>query len=251
VIIAAPFFGPEHGRHAERWPKLLGAWLDHVHAADTGAHVLLLTDGTVRIPPGVDFLHVDLRARFTYRKTTPAASVAWPHINGRAFDRKGALIAAALRILSDDLLVVDTDAFLKRDPTEELRAITHRFRNENGEPRVVGMVQDVDPRLFKVPSADAMRMRCAGVLWFPAVEAFRRNALLRSYATGMREADYINPGDEFAEQKGWSLAWHKLGGIDLPQTFNWTPEHLGPVHPGVFIAHLHGEQKWKHLGFVP
>jgi hypothetical protein len=125
---------------------------------------------------------------------------------GRNFDLKGALLLAALPLLGGDLLYLDADAVLMKDPSmvlKKLRTPMHIAENRFAE---------------RVLDKECHVMGCAGVMWFPAA-GYRRLVV-----DGYREAfeRHRSSADPLVEQYCWSLA---AGHAEkLPVTMN-APRH--------------------------
>ena len=213
MMIAVPFFG-----HDPRWLKLLERWFDLHAASRTKVPAIIISDERVN---GFPHLHVD---------TLPFQQAMRP---GHAWDRKGAIVAAAVQYLGR-VLVCDLDAFVQHDPEPVMAKL----------PSVpFAMRQDGWARTIHAGGVSVVQ-RQAGVLWFGA--PYERTQLAQFYRTAFGAAgteEYAQ--DEWREQIAWSIMASWTGLHDLPKTLNCS--HHDPEAGNACILHEHGETKWKRI----
>lgn len=215
MIIAVPFFGDD-----ARYYRLLCHWFECHAKSGTNVPAIVITDElTLRDYP---CLTVD---------TWPLRKV----MRGHPFDRKGAIILAALPILGP-FLACDMDAFIERDP-EPVMA------------RLPDVALATAPDDWKRPitmhwdgHAQTMQQN-AGVMWFGDVK--QRQAVVSTYLDQFHKMGSDFDKDDWREQLAWSAVAWKLGGHQLDPRLNWS--RLKPANPDACILHVHGPDKWKRI----
>lgn len=162
------------------------------------------------------------------------------------FDHKGDIVCAAIQQIIEPVLVLDTDAILKRDVMPVLEALQLVpfampadegalglcIRNRHGQPT----------KIIK---------RCAGVLWFGG--AGSRVALVQDYRAALVELKTGRYYEErrLFEQHAWSMVAHQRNAPILPRTMNWLDNNTrnGP-NPEAYIYHRIGQRKFN-IAFKP
>jgi hypothetical protein len=165
---------------------------------------------------------------------------------GRPFDVKGAIVCAAIKD-AGEILVVDIDALVRRDPAPALRP----FRDlAMAMPRDLGAINIKAPNL--VAPWKHVAKRSAGIMWFGAFGSDHR-ALAAEYRTAWQELRPLHTAagpptataeqHDLLEQHAWTLVAHRRGLPLLPDTFNW-PRHCYGANPAAVIDHFFGWGKW-------
>jgi hypothetical protein len=215
VLIAVPFFGKD-----PRFLKLLAYWFELHAASETKVPAIVITDDNDL--PGFPVLRVD---------TFPLQTV----MRGHPFDRKGAIIVAALPLLGP-FLACDVDAFPEKDPERLMSRL----------PEVgIATVEDDWTRPITMHWNDGAVtvQQNAGVMWFGDVKAradVRRHYLREFFRMG---AEF--KADDWREQLAWSAVAWQMGGNQMDARLNWS--RLKPANPDAVIVHVHGPDKWKRI----
>ena len=229
MILATLFIPSKEPKESARWLKLFDLWLERSIEA-TKAQIVVLTpalaEGDMPEPSsGVCFMRVDT----SFYKPRRIAQE-----NGLLFDLKGEILATALPVLGDNVLYLDLDAFLTKDPFPLLPA-----------GHGVMLPPDANRKLMKFKfNREQLRRGCAGILWFPG----QHKAAVENFRNCRHNLSIGGYGDDWLlEQWSWTWAAHKTGGL-LPSRFNYVP-HLdfnGPQGEAV-VRHHHGPKKWELL----
>lgn len=215
MIIAVPFFGTD-----PRYLALLEHWFDCHALSGTKVQAIVITDDNAL--PGFSALRVDT---FPQRKA----------MRGHPFDRKGAIIAAALPILGP-FLACDLDAFIERDPEPLMLRLP--------EVAIATVPDDwVRPITMHWDEGVKTVQQNAGVMWFGDVK--QRVAVVASYMEQFRKMGCDFAEDDWREQLAWSAVAWKFGGHQMDLRLNWS--RLRPANPDACILHIHGPDKWKRL----
>ena len=211
MLIAVPFFGND-----PRWLRMLDYWFEMHAASGTKVPAVIISDERVN---GFPSLHVD---------TTAFSQV----MRGHRWDRKGAIVAAAVQYLGR-VLVCDLDAFIQRDPEPVLATL----------PTVPLMTRkDGWQRTVRVGGTTA-EQRQAGVMWFG--DPYDRVKLAGYYRTAFGALDGEHAQDEWREQLAWSLVANWTGTHELPKALNCSHHDVDVAK--ACIVHEHGETKWKRI----
>jgi hypothetical protein len=162
------------------------------------------------------------------------------------FDHKGDIVCAAIQQFIEPVLVLDSDAILKKDVTGVLEslqlvpfampadegALGLYIRNRHGQPTKISK-------------------RCAGVLWFGGVGS--RVALVQDYRAAFAELKTGRYYEErrLFEQHAWSMVAHNRNALVLPRTMNWLDNNTrnGP-NSDAYIYHRIGQRKFN-VAFKP
>jgi len=223
MIIATPFFGTN-----QRYAEMLSDWKKQAESIAPDLRIITLTTEEYPIDEYADLIRLN-----------------------QPFDTKGAIMCAAALAIQEPFLMLDSDAFLMRDPRaalsrEECMAIPCAMPCDHGS-----IIHNHGN--FLLPPYESVRKTCAGVFLFgnPA----SRPALVAAYRTAYHELKAANfPWmararlTHLLEQYSWSLASHRMGGGILQASFNWNPDFLGE-NPYCYIKHLYGWR--KHNGNAP
>lgn len=216
MLILAPWFG-----EVERFRPMAEAWTERC-AANWDDAPIFLTDGPKSGP-------------------TPFKDVVRPD---QPFDVKGALVCGALLDYDQDLLVLDLDAMLCKDPGPALSPFEDC---PIAMPLDHGAITHDRRGTLEVPYQDVKKL-CAGVMYFGKTMPVIRRGLVDNYRAAWKELLPILPWrpalPHLLEQYAWSLACHRTGGEMLPHAFNWNPDHLGP-NPRAIVEHRYGFWKWR------
>jgi hypothetical protein len=225
--IVAPWYGPA----MERYRPTAEKWLTWTRDHSFGADVAIITDRPEKVL-GIDCLAFD--TAFLHDCIRPK----YP------FDVKPAVTLAALAAFpaDEDILMIDLDATILRDP----RPVLAKFA---GVP--IAMTTDSGCILYDVGAfmtgewSDVLK-RSGGVMWFAASP--RRRDLASMYRTAWHELEPVVPWTPpvtyVLEQYVWSLVAHRLKCPLLPSCINWSTRLLGSS-PTVIIDHDYGHQKWN------
>jgi hypothetical protein len=213
MLIAVPFFGSD-----PRWRRLLTHWFELHALSDTDVPAVIITDE--RPPAGFPALQVDTLPFADLIRTKDGQPHPW--------DRKGAIVAAALPILGP-FLSCDIDAFIQWDPEPWMRKLdtVPISARADGWQRTVYGARQIN----------------AGVLWFgyPA----GRTELQAQYRRAFTDLGAEYGDDEWREQLAWSLVCSWNQAPTLPAELNWS-HHVKGVEAAAII-HEHGPTKWRHI----
>jgi hypothetical protein len=147
----------------------------------------------------------------------------------------------------EELLVLDADAVLLRDPSLVLSA----FKDcPIAMPVDGGAIMHGREAKLEAPYS-AVRKMCAGVMWFGAENNRNdRAALVMAYVHAhqqlmdMVKLPWAPPLRHLVEQHAWSIVCHNMHGGLLPNALNWAPHFLGE-NPEAIINHYYGLGKWS------
>jgi hypothetical protein len=226
--IVIPFWG-NHPAY-RRW---LEEWVRRYEALKIDLPVLIASDEVIDadLVPQIDRLLVG---------TARWADLVDPRY---PYDRKGAIVCAAILALQDcPVFVLDADAYLVGDPSP----ILQRFLT-------CGIAMPADEGAFGKPYEPPFEIaerRCAGVILFGSVTC-DRNELVRDYRTfynvllQQMECGKFREERRLLEQHAWTMVADGWNGPLLPRELNW------PVcfkssgdNPRAVIHHHIGRKKW-------
>jgi hypothetical protein len=219
--ILIPFWG-----NNPRYLKLIEEWFEAYNASGCKAPVTLITDKQTK--------------QF-------GASKLWqvfdtPEYNSTyQFDHKGHLVCAAIQQIIDPVLVLDSDAIIRKDFSALLDAFEFVPLAMPADEGCLGLhLRNRHAQPTKIPK------RCAGVLWFGSVGS--RIALVQDYKAAFDElltGRYYEERRLF-EQHAWSMVAHNMNAPMLPRTMNWLDNNSrnGP-NPDAFIYHRIGQRKFN------
>lgn len=230
LLILAPYFGDK-----TRFRPLLDRWRAAFAKSGCRRPVVLLTD---------ELLH-DLAEGFV--SFVPELSGYSDLIRpGQPFDVKGAMVCAAALQFDKDLLVLDLDAELERDPEptlEPFRSSPIALPLDHGAI-LWGREAKLEPPYGKISKL------CAGVMFFGRgdrsrlVAGYRRAWLeIKAHAEEVGKFPWSPGHPNLLEQYAWALCAHRRGGKVLPATMNWAPHFVGENEFAV-VNHRCGHQKW-------
>jgi hypothetical protein len=218
--ILIPYWGRE-----ERYQKLLYRWFDCYAKLNLPYTVTIISDEN-------DFGNTSPYGVLRFK--TPELNKNFP------FDHKGNIVCAAIQVIGDPVLVLDTDAILQGDPGELLSEL---------ENVPFAMPEDEGARGRKIRNRHAQEMsipkRCAGVLWFGAGD---RNKIVDMYRAAFKELETGRYYEErrLYEQHAWTMVAHQLNAPFLSRLLNW-PDHISSVgpNPKALIYHRVGQRKFN------
>jgi hypothetical protein len=213
MLIAVPFFGSD-----PRWLRLLEHWFELHAASGTRVPAIVITDE--QSLPGFPVLCVDTTAWRSVIRSKDGQPHPW--------DRKGAIVAAALPILGR-FLSCDVDAFIQRDPEPWLAKLDDVpiSGRADGWQRTVLEARQIN----------------AGVLWFGYPKT--RPQLASDYGKAFHTLNEEYSDDEWLEQLAWSLLCYRYNAPTLPAELNWS-HHVKGVEAAAII-HEHGPTKWRRI----
>jgi len=213
------FFGND-----KRWVDLLTRWRETYKRSGCPWPVYVLTD---------------LETKLEW--TACAKFCPWVHYKvirpGNDFDRKSALICAALPFLPARSVVVDVDAFFLQDPSEMLAPYLDL-------PFAMG--EDAGRRGITVKGIGTVPEHSSSVMVFGDPEC--RRSLVAEYVQAWEEL-IDAPGEsrlevDIREQRAWSVVKHRTGAPLLPRELNDSRFWGGPT-AATCIYHAHGREKWN------
>lgn len=213
MIVLTTFWGNHPG-----YAGLLNDWVDAYLDSGTTFPFLVLTDLET---PNTKFptLRVDVSNQSLFMRPN------------HKFDRKGALMLEALKIIEGPILFLDTDAVVRR-PIQD-----HIGKWKEAE---IAITRDTGVRKIDAgwgePKYDEM---CAGVMYFGGGN---KDQLIRHYQMAFGQLHLKHPTDGLLEQMAWSMLWKRVGGAQLPDSFGWVERHWGN-NPNAVIIHNHGPAK--------
>jgi len=216
MLIAVPYFEGKDPRYA----KLLEHWFECHAASGTKVPAIVITDDNDL--PGFPVLRVD---------TWPLREV----MRGHPFDRKGAIIVAALPILGP-FMACDMDAFVEKDPERLMLRLPPVPIATLGDDWTRPITMHWDQHAKTV-------QQNAGVMWFGDVTAraeVREHYLREFYRMGSDFAE-----DDWREQLAWSAVAWQMGRHQIDPRLNWS--RIRPDNPDACILHIHGPDKWKRI----
>jgi hypothetical protein len=226
MILAVPYFGAN-----PRFEKLLAHWWERYLSSGTSLPAIVVTDQVTHIPHGYPVLRVDmLHVNRVIRGTSGL---------GHTFDYKGALVVAASRYLGGDVLFLDIDAFVTRDPAPLLAKLA---------PQAVALQTDSWARpgiVLRWHEYIECPMQNAGVIFIG--REVDRHELGETYARLFRTLQDDHREEPWLEQFTWSAVWHHFGRHVLPVRLNWAHTLPGD-RTEVAIFHAHGDEKWRITG---
>jgi hypothetical protein len=216
MILAVPYFpGPHADALLLRWER---AMREH-----TRLPACVLVDGDYHVPGNLIPVRVD---------TTPFADCIRP---SQPFDRKGAIVAAALAVLPE-FCAMDADCIIQRDPAPELANLS-RFSIASRE----------DSWRREIPGMPNVVQRQAGVMVFGRSD--ERGPMAGFYRNFWHEMHKHDANDPWCEQMAWSAVyWIAEHRYELPQTLNYSWHQPGAEN--AHIRHEHGPGKWQRLGIA-
>jgi hypothetical protein len=240
-----------------RFRPLLRLWLEYFQRSGCRLPLRILTDvATVRdhsAGPWVvaDKLHDETRLLGLPCTVVDPFEFTDLMREGNAFDRKSAIICAALPFLPS-CVIVDTDSFFVRDPTAALLAnAVHEF----------AMAPDAGRRM--IPLIGDMEQSSSVMVFGKAVDYVAPRGLpslgmtkaRRFYGAAYRRAWHAladHPDEQHGllsdirEQRAWSVVRFNDEAPLLPDTLNWS-RFWGDDHGRALIHHAHGREKWEWL----
>jgi hypothetical protein len=228
LTIAVPCFGT-----SPKWVAMLEVWLAHYLKSGCRLPVVVLTDN--------ESTRDALRCRgdVIVYLFDPLSTL---HIlrHGQPFDIQGSLIVQAIRFLGP-CVVMDSDALMLRDPTEE-------FLNLRASAALFGMAPDAGGRTLIVRGQEIPE-RNGGVLYFGP--GAHKAGLPLAYQDAFAELVRDHPNNPLLTQFAWSVVWHRVGGdiargaLDIPRRLNHS--RMWPMTLDVVIRHEHGNVKWQRI----
>lgn len=212
MIVATTCFG-----EMETDWHLVDEWAIRVNRAVPDAYVVMITDQDPAIYK-IDLLVIDERSLM--ERDNVESDRAVTDYQGMNFDKKGAMLCQALKILGGDLLYLDLDAHLMKDP----RPVLSKLR---------GPMFMADNRFDeRVIDGKGTTMGCAGVMWFPTFG--QRKIVTESYMKAF--TDRSKSTDPLLEQYCWSIA---AGNAErLPLSFNADPDNCEDA----YVVHYCGKK---------
>lgn len=232
MLILIPYFG-----ELARFRPLLDIWFEAYRRLPLPAHEIPVT--LVSDDPKAEAAAEDHECRFLLVK--PIEGV---ERHGVAFDRKGAIVCAAIQRIPVPCFVLDSDAFLVRDP----RATLGVYKDVPlAMPLDHGAILHFRTVFMDAPYSNVPKM-CAGVQFFG--DPSKRAALVDGYRKAWAELialpvlPWTPPISNLVEQYAWSLVASRMGGRSLPATMNWAPHHVG-ANPDAIVNHYFDYNKWR------
>lgn len=217
--ILIPFWGND-----PRYVKLLHEWFQAYYDNDCAAQVVVVYDQDTEPVPGYSWTKV----------STPEWDQQYP------FDHKGDIVCAAIQRFLEPVLVLDSDAILRKDPTV---ALTPFYHKEFAMPADEGALG----RQLRNRHAQEIGIakRCAGVLWFGPGNRAKLVDEYRQAFVELLSGRYYEERRLF-EQHAWSWVAHQRNAPFLPRTMNWADHNSrnGP-NPEAFIYHRIGQRKFN------
>jgi hypothetical protein len=204
---------------------LLNRWLEYYAASGCNLPVSVLTDMTSPVPDGVHCFRADPEK---YAEVMRA---------GNPFDRKSALICAALPELPV-CTVIDIDAFLFQDPTEQLM----RYSEDD-----LAVAEDAGGRSIPLSG----HPECSSsVMVFGMCKD--RSVLTGHYVDAWHALAHVDSGlqQTIREQVAWSKVADDALYPVLPRCLNWSRFWGTPTAENCSIYHAHGAEKWGELKFT-
>lgn len=208
------------------WPAVAGRdsfivreWESRVREVLPDCEIVIISDGSFEQGTDEHVLDVQLpKGLPCFREVVSDGAVS--DIMGESFDYKGALLCSALKILGGDLLYLDLDAHLMKDPRPVLSKMRGpMFMAENRFPE-------------RVVDGKGTTMGCAGVMWFPTFG--QRRLVTDAYAKAFNDGK--DSTDPLLEQYCWSIA---AGNAErLPLSFNADPDECEDA----YVVHYCGKK---------
>jgi len=233
IQILVPFWGnhPDY----RRW---LDEWLEHYRQSGCNAPVTIISDDVLPVEIPAVKCQLDCRA---YQDLVDPR---YP------YDRKAAIVCAALLHFEGPLLVLDADAWLVGDPIP----LVESFINE---PIAMPADEGAFGKRYPGPH-DMIVRRCAGVIFFGAPRRNVRIRLIERYRErflALREliATGAMPEERrLLEQHAWTFVADLFGTPVLPRELNWPAcfVHAGE-NPAAVIHHHIGKRKWINAEAAP
>lgn len=259
-VVFVLYFAGGDGRFAD----VLGRWFEFYHASGCPWPVRLLTDLETSMRP---IGHL-VRTGAVFRADAEEhAGVIRPN---NAFDRKSALICAALPRLPDRSIVVDLDAFFLRNPAAMLEPFTRmpfamaedaggRFihlaegtiKEQSSSVMVFGRTEpDILSPRAQSPEGGGESADDKDTGWDPEDVRNRRLVLVAHYLRAWRELAVTGNQSaletDIREQRAWSVVKHRTGAPLLPRECNDSRFWKGPT-ASTLIYHAHGKEKFGQM----
>ena len=219
--ILIPYWGNQ-----PRYHKLLEEWFEAYNASGCKAQVTLITDKQTE-----QFGAPSLWQAYDTPEYDPAYQ----------FDHKGDIVCAAVQQILEPVLVLDTDAILKKDVSSVLKTLQFVSFAMPADEGALGLcIRSRHGQPTKIVK------RCAGVLWFGGLGS--RVALVKEYRMAFAELKTGRYYEErrLFEQHAWSMVAHQTNALVLPRTMNWLDNNTrnGP-NPDAYIYHRIGQRKFN------
>jgi hypothetical protein len=225
-----------------RFAEILGRWFEFYFASGCRWPVRVLTDMETNLQPIGHLVQPRAVVQVQTKEWAPVMRA------NNAFDRKSAIICAALPALAARSVVVDSDAFFMRDPSDTLMSYT----------RVpFAMAEDAGGRWIGLAEG-TIREQSSSVMVFgeeapgeteesPRNTRNTRKVLAAHYVRAWQElAKTPNQSAlemDIREQRAWSIVKHRTGAPMLPRTCNDSRFWSGPS-ASTLIYHAHGKEKF-------
>lgn len=213
MIVLTTFWGDNPA-----YAGLLNDWVDAYVDSGTAFPFMVLTDLET---PNTKFptLRVDVSNQSLFMRPN------------HKFDRKGALMLEALRVIDGPVLFLDTDA-----------TVQHPLHEHVGswETSPVAITKDSGPRMIDAGWGEPpYKEMCAGVMYFGRGD---KAQIIRLYQMVFGQLNLKNPNEGLLEQQAWSVVWKRMAGDQLPDSFGWVERRWGK-NPNAVVLHDHGPSK--------